>query len=100
MKMKIPPMDLNKIENAYDTSLKTGEGRTAVGSETGYPKDRVCLSEQSERHGDFPDATAAAAGQVEQGTSPEKLRQLKAAIENGTYHVDGDSIADASLGKR
>lgn len=98
--MKIPPVDLTKIENTYDTSLKTGEGRAAVGKETGYPKDRVCLSEQSERHGEFPDATAVAANQVEQGTSPEKLRSLKAAIENGTYRVDGDSIADAILGKR
>jgi len=100
MKMKIPPVDLTKIENAYDTTLKTGESRPLAGGETGYPKDRVCLSEQSERHGELPDATAFAAKKTEQGTSPEKLRQLKAAIENGTYHVDGESIADAILGKR
>jgi flagellar biosynthesis anti-sigma factor FlgM len=100
MKMKIPPVDLTKIENAYDASLKTGEGRAASGEETGFPKDRVCLSEQSQKQGEFPDATTLATEKVQQGTSPEKLRQLKAAIENGTYRVDGDQIADAILGKR
>ncbi|HWP79531.1 MAG TPA: flagellar biosynthesis anti-sigma factor FlgM [Candidatus Acidoferrum sp.] len=93
-------MDLTKIENAYDASLKTGEGRTVTGEEPGFPKDRVCLSEQSKKQGEFPDAVATATEQVQQGTSPEKLRQLKAAIADGTYRVDGEAIADAILGRR
>ena len=97
--MKIPPVDLTKIDNTYDVSLKTGESRAVTSDETGLPKDRVCLSEQSEKHEGQTDATALATQQVQQGTSPEKLRQLKAAVENGTYHVDGESIADAILGK-
>jgi len=98
--MKITPIDLTKIENAYEASQKAGENRAAGNGETGLPRDRVCLSVESEKHGESDVVKTGAAREAEQNTSPEKLRQIKAAIESGSYQVSGEDIADAMIGKR
>lgn len=99
IKMKITPAELNKVESAYEAALKTTENRSSDHRSVGLPRDRVCLSDESRKYSELDLANAEAARKAEQSTSPEKLRRLKAAIENGTYEVSGRDIADAIIGK-
>ncbi|MEA5040819.1 MAG: flagellar biosynthesis anti-sigma factor FlgM [Clostridiaceae bacterium] len=95
--MKINPVELNKIDSVYETSLKTGEGHATGSREAGLPRDRVYLSDEAEKQREPEDTKALAVREAEQNTDPEKLRRIKAAIENGTYRVSGEDIADAMI---
>ena len=98
--MKINPADMSKIEGAYETPHKSVENSAARNNDkTGMARDRVCLSEESMKYNELEGIRTAATQKAEQNTSPEKLRRIKAAIENGTYQVSGEDIAGAIIDK-
>lgn len=98
--MKINPADMAKIEGAYETPHKSVENSaTGNNDKSGMARDRVCLSEESLKYNESVGIMTAAVQKAEQNTSPEKLRRIKAAIENGTYQVSGEDIAAAMIDK-
>lgn len=60
-------------------------------------QDRIDISENASSYDELSSVKDAVVKEVDKATSPDKLRQLKAAIENGTYHVSGEDIAGAIL---
>ena len=97
MGMKIQPngpggvFDAGAVKTGENPAQKTGQKESPEG-------DRVELSKKSEDFSESGRIKAAAADEAEKGAGAEKLRRIKAAIENGTYFVSGDELAKALLG--
>ena len=95
--MRIDPK--SNIEGIYEANTKKNqsisENSTNKGNETNI--DRVEISKTAESYDELSSVKEAVVNDVEKGASPDKLRSLKAQIENGTYYVSSEDIAGAVL---
>jgi len=60
-------------------------------------QDRIDISKNASSYDEFSSIKDKIVNDIENATRPDKLRQIKAAIENGTYHVSSEDIAGAIL---
>ena len=89
----------SNLEGIYETNIKKNTEVTENGmnKENGISKDRVEISNEASKYDEISSMKEKVVNEVENGTSPEKLRELKAKIENGTYFIDSRDIAGAIL---
>ncbi len=93
--MRIDPK--NNVNGVYDTSFNKNSkvADNSVSKENKKNIDRVEISPAASKYDQISSIKDKIISEVERGTSPEKLRQLKVQIENGTYHVSSEDIAKA-----
>lgn len=96
--MRIDPK--NKVDGVYDALIRksTTESGTVRQSQTDLKRDRVELSQNAETHDELKTAKEEVLRDVERGSSPDKLRRIKAQVESGSYSVSAEDIAEAMLG--
>lgn len=87
------------MESTYEVGLKND--KASAGGDPSKKEvqsvDRVELSSGYDKSGGL---TSIVCRDVEKGTAQEKLGLIKAAIDNGTYGVKSEDIADAILDVR
>jgi anti-sigma28 factor (negative regulator of flagellin synthesis) len=100
-KMKINP-NLG-VDNIYESVIrKTASGNEEhmeIDSQNPAAQDRVEISDKAASYDDLQAFREQVIGDVEKGTSADRLRQLKADIESGNYSVSGRDIAEAILNR-
>ena len=70
-----------------------------AGLEDALKPDRVELSQSAQGKDELTLMKEKIIDELDRGTPPDKLRRLKAEIENGTYQVSASDIAESILGK-
>lgn len=95
--MRIDPK--GSIEGIYEATLKknTTVADKEAQAEKKIEKDKVEISKTAGSYDELSPIKKKIVEEVEKGTPPSRLRQLKASIENGTYHVSSKDIAEAIL---
>lgn len=96
--MKIDPK--NNIDNIYQSnsaSRKNISKKNDTLKEKGFEKDKVEISNAGSKHDEVASAKEKIIYEVEKGVDVERLRQLKADIENGNYRVSSEDIASAIM---
>lgn len=94
--MRIEPKKLDGIFEANINKNSSASG-SKVNKESGFNKDRVEISKEASKYDELSSIKTEVVNQVEKGTSVEKLRKLKAEIENGTYFVNSQDIANSII---
>lgn len=91
--MRIDPK--NNIEGVYETNLKKNQSITenSVNKDTESNVDRVEISKNAANYDEINSLKESVVRDVEKGADPDRLRSLKAQIENGTYYVSSQDIA-------
>ena len=95
-------IDPNNLSGVYESQMKTG-GSTVGGEEikeNKMPKDRIELSSAYKKRSGINEIKSNVVSEIEKGASPEKLKMLKKQIQDGTYKVSSDDIAQAMLGMK
>lgn len=95
-----------KINPSYRINpyLKTNTvpGTAAVHAANGAKQDKkvdtIVISHEGSAQGLFSGMVKQAAEEITASHSPARLEQIKAAVENGSYHVSSMEIAKAMLG--
>lgn len=95
--MRIDPK--SNIESIYEANTKKNSSalENNVNQEDKLNKDRVEISKTARSFDELSPIKEKVVADVEKATSPDRLRELKAQIENGTYHVSSQDIAAAIL---
>lgn len=95
--MRIDPK--SNITGTYETNLQKNQDIAQNGSKKDDKTniDRVEISPTAKNFDELSSIKKAVVNDIEKGTSPDKLRSLKAQIENGTYHVSSQKIAGAIM---
>lgn len=97
--MKIDPSQIEKLynalaaESATSTSKETDKQQAAVGS-----TDSLTLSDAAKNRSEIDSAVNMVVSDAAKSTSAERLLRFKNEIQNGTYHVPSEAIAEAMLG--
>jgi len=93
--MRVDPK--SNIEGIYEANMK--KNATVSDNHTKQDnklnQDRVEISENASNYDELSSLKAKIVKEVDAPTSPEKLRQLKAKIESGSYQVKSQDIAGA-----
>lgn len=100
--MKINPSAFEQYKN-YAKAVKNDEssskGASAAKAAVQSGKtDTVSFSEEAAAHAEASRLSASIAAEVQAGAGAEKLGELRAAVQAGTYYVPSEKIADAILG--
>lgn len=90
--------DNNKIKNIYDSQINR-LSRKEETSPQELSQDRVEFSRNASKDSGLSSVKNSVAGEVERGTSPDKLRRLRSEIQSGSYRRSSSDIADAMLGE-
>ncbi len=85
----------SNIEGIYETNMKKNTVAGNSKQENKLNQDRVEISETASSYDEQNSIKDKIVKEVESPTNPNKLRELKAKIENGTYHVSSTDIAGA-----
>jgi anti-sigma28 factor (negative regulator of flagellin synthesis) len=90
------------IEAIHELNIKNSVSATKNNLEENNQlnQDRVEISETASSYDELATVKDQVVKEVEAPTSPDKLRSLKAQIENGTYNVSSNDIAAAILGTK
>lgn len=97
--MKINPSQVDKLYNALaaesaSTASKEAEKQAAaIGS-----ADSLSLSEAAKNRSEIDSAVDLVVTEVSKSASAEKLLRFKNEIQNGTYRVPAEAIAEAMMG--
>lgn len=95
--MKVNPK--SNIDGVFDSIIKKNTSKTSAEKEKGLGRDRVELSKTSSGSNLDTIKTEIIKG-VESSANADRLRELKAKIDSGSYHVSGRDIANAMLKTR
>jgi len=92
-------IELNGIDSVYDATIRTDDiaVKKTTEDKSSLPRDKVEFSEQSKKYSQLNSIKEEITSDVDMGAGPEKLRALKAAVMNGSYHVSSEDIAGAML---
>lgn len=74
----------------------SGKGRTKAAGAAARA-DTVMLSDQAAARAEAGRIAAGFAADVENVASPERIQELTAAVQSGTYYVSSEDLADAIL---
>lgn len=97
--MKINSTLLNK---AYRTGITTKDKKTTNSSAVvteGMNTDKVTMSSSALSASFANKVSKNVAEEIESSYSTTSLEELKSAIQNGTYDISNEKLADAILGK-
>jgi anti-sigma28 factor (negative regulator of flagellin synthesis) len=99
MGMKINPSQIDKLYNALaaesaSTAPKEAEKQQAAIGST----DSLSLSEAAKNRSEIDSAVNLVVTETTKSASAERLLRFKNEIQNGTYRVPSDAIAEAMLG--
>jgi anti-sigma28 factor (negative regulator of flagellin synthesis) len=98
--MKINPSQVDKLfnalaaESASSASKEADKQQAAVGS-----TDSLSLSDAAKNRSDIDSAVNLVVTDATKNTSAERLLRFKNEIQNGTYRVPSEAIAEAMMGK-
>lgn len=97
MKINLPS-GLDKYQT-YVKSVKSGEasGAKAAARAGAGNTDKVTISESAVARAEAGRVAPGIAAEVEGSAGPERLEELHAAVQNGTYSVAAGDVADAIL---
>jgi anti-sigma28 factor (negative regulator of flagellin synthesis) len=103
VQMKVNPSAGYEQYKTYVQKLKSEEsapGKAARAARGGAAAntDKVTISGDGAARAEFGRVAASLAAEVEGAASPERLNRLKAAVEDGSYLVPAEALADAILG--
>lgn len=92
-----PKANVNAV---YEMNAKNtlATAQNGLGKEEKLNQDRIEISPGADAYDELSSVKEKVIGEIEAGTSADKLRSLKAEIENGTYHISSEDIASAILG--
>lgn len=90
--MRIDPINFNGVTESKSAGSRNIEKSPAKAE---IPKDRLELS--SAGQDPVGSLKLRAAEELERGTSPERLRELKEQIREGSYFVSSEAIAEKML---
>ena len=97
--MKINPSQIDKLynalaaESASSTASKEAEKQAVIGS-----TDSLSLSEAAKNRSEIDSAVNLVVTEATKNTSAERLLRFKNEIQNGTYRVPSEAIAEAMMG--
>lgn len=97
--MKINPSQVDKLfnalaaENTASTAKEVEKQQSSVGS-----TDSLSLSEAAKNRSEIDSAVNMVVSDSAKSTSAERLLRFKSEIQNGTYRVSSQAIAEAMLG--
>jgi flagellar biosynthesis anti-sigma factor FlgM len=89
----------SNLEGIYETNLKknTTVSEKKEKLEKSLNKDKVEISKTAGNYDQLRPIKEKIVNEVEKGTDPNRLRELKAQIENGTYFVSSQDIASSIM---
>lgn len=92
------------IRNLYQKSLKDTKpavkGQPAVAfSHADSKQDTISISADAASRREISEFVSAASAELSRPAGAQRLEQLKAAIENRTYAVSADKVAEAMLSR-
>jgi anti-sigma28 factor (negative regulator of flagellin synthesis) len=96
--MKINPSQIDKLYNALaaenaSSGSKESDKQQAVGS-----TDSLTLSAAAKNRSEIDSAVNMVVSDSSKSSSAERLLRFKNEIQNGTYRVPSEAIAEAMLG--
>lgn len=94
--MKINPSAGLEQYQKYTKPVKNGTAANAAGK-AAPRSDTVSFSDDAVARAEAGRVAGGIAAEVESAASPERLEELRAAVENGTYNVPAGDVADAIL---
>lgn len=96
--MKINGSGLERYQSVV-SSLKAGEAGKgkAPGRAAAANTDKVTISGDAARRAEVSRAASGIAAEVDAGVGAERIEALRASVQNGSYHVAAEDIADAIL---
>ena len=95
--MRIDPN--SNIEGMHDVGIKnnTTISQNNAQENNKLNQDRIEFSQAANSFDELSAVKDKVVKEVEASTSPDRLRELKAQIENGTYFVSSEDIAGAIM---
>lgn len=95
--MRIDPK--KQLDMVYETNIKKNLSSSGnkMNKETEFNKDRVEISKSASNYDELSNIKSKVVENVEKGTSVDKIRNLKTEIENGTYYVSSQDIANSII---
>ena len=99
--MKITPQGLERYKTVVQ-NVKNSENASknkALGNVSGRA-DKVTLSEEATAHAELARFVSSLGNEVENSASPQRVEELREAVQNGSYHVPTADIADAILNRK
>ncbi len=97
--MKINPSQIDKLfnalaaESASSGSKESEKQMGAIGS-----TDSLTLSDAAKNRSEIDSAVNMVVSDASKNTSAERLLRFKSEIQNGTYRVPAEAIANAMIG--
>lgn len=96
--MKIDPnKQLDMIYETTNIKKNLSTSGNKMNKEAELNKDRVEISKAASNYDELSSIKSKVVEEVEKGTSYDKIRKLKAEIENGTYYVNSQDIANSII---
>lgn len=92
--VKIEP---NKVAGIYEANkiINTSKTDNGIKNQTKSSVDRIEISKAGAKYNEISALKSKLIGDIDKGSSTEKLQRLKFEINNGTYHISSDDIAGA-----
>lgn len=100
--MKINSSGLDRYKS-YLQSVGNGEGGSAKTKEknkvTANNTDKITISGEAAAKAELGRLASTVAAEVEGAVSAERLGELRAAVQDGSYYVSSEDLADAMLSR-
>lgn len=97
--MKINSQGIERYQSVVK-QVKTGDdahGKTSAGKLTSAKTDKVTISGDGAARAEISRLASSIAAEVDSPASSERIDGLRQAVEQGTYNVPSEDIADAML---
>jgi anti-sigma28 factor (negative regulator of flagellin synthesis) len=95
--MDIRPTNINGVSNVYKQNMNAVGAKKPESVNSASNKDVIAISEEGLKHSEYGKTVRAVASEVFQDVPAERISSLRTAIENGTYIISSDRIADSIL---
>ena len=96
--MKITSSGLERYQSAVQNAKSSESSlKSKVAGGSAGRADKVTLSENAACRAELSRLASALSSEVEGAASPERLSELRQAVQDGSYHVASGDIADAIL---
>lgn len=90
---------MNNIPKVYKRNMNVSSSQRADESSASSNKDVVEISREGLRQSEFGKTVRSVSANIYEDTPPEKLEELRQAVQSGTYSVPGKRVATAILSR-
>lgn len=99
MKINSPGLEhyqsyVKSVKNNGENSAAKAKGKGAASASN---TDKVTISASAAQRAETSRLAAALSSEVEGAASPERMEALRAAVQDGSYQVAAEDVADAIL---